>query len=111
MPSYIMIYKGEATDTADMTPEQADEVMSKWGKWMERVGPAMTDVGSPFGQGMEVVDDGTTGDAEPLSGYSIVSASDLKEAAALTDGHPYLSEGKGNFAIELYELMPVPVEE
>ena len=69
MPSYIMIYKGEATDTADMTPEQADEVMSKWGKWMERVGPAMTDVGSPFGAGLARCDVGTTGEAEPLSGF------------------------------------------
>ena len=31
MSNYIMIYKGEATDTSDMTEEQAGEVMAKWG--------------------------------------------------------------------------------
>ena len=46
-----------------------------------------------------------------LTGYSIVTAPDLETAAALTEGHPYLSEGKGDYSIELYELMPVPFEE
>jgi hypothetical protein len=27
----------------------------------------------------------------------------------LANGHPYLSEGKGDFAIDLYELLPVPM--
>jgi hypothetical protein len=44
-----------------------------------------------------------------LTGYSIVEAADMAAARQLADGHPYLSEGLGNFAIDLYELMPVPV--
>ena len=43
--------------------------------------------------------------------YSIVEADDLAGAQALTGGHPYLSEGKGDYAIDLFELMPVPFEE
>ena len=35
----------------------------------------------------------------------------MSAAQTLAEGHPYLSEGKGNFAIDLYELMPVPFEE
>ncbi|MGA9597006.1 MAG: YciI family protein [Acidimicrobiia bacterium] len=110
MPRFIMIYKGEATDTADMTEEQAREVMAKWGAWMEKVGPALSDVGTPFGAGVSVIDNGTTSAPVPLSGYSIVEAPDLAAAQHLADGHPYLSEGSGNFAIEIYEMMPVPFE-
>ena len=29
---------------------------------------------------------------------------------ALADGHPYLSEGAGNYAVDIFELMPVPFE-
>lgn len=108
MPRFMMVYKGEATDTAEMSPEQQQEVMAKWGAWMEKVGPALKDIGSPFGPSASVVDDGSAGSATALSGYSIVQADDLAGAQALADGHPYLSDGNGDFAIDIYELMPVP---
>lgn len=111
MSKFMMIYKGEATDMADMTEEQAADVMAKWAAWMERVGPALSDVGTPFGPGTSVVDDGSTGTPLSLTGYSIVEAADLAAATALADGHPYLSEGKGNYALKIYELMPVPFED
>jgi hypothetical protein len=108
MSKYMLIYKGEATDVADMTPEEGAVVLAKWQSWMERVGPALDDVGAPFGPGRSVVDDGSTGSAIGLTGYSIIDADSLDHAQGLTDGHPYLSEGKGNYTIEVFELMPVP---
>jgi hypothetical protein len=75
---------------------------------MQKVGPALTDLGSPFGPGTSLVDDGTSGSAVSLTGYSIVEAATMAEAQSFADGHPYLSEGKGDFAIDIYELMPVP---
>ena len=63
---------------------------------MERVGSGLSDIGSPFGPGTSLVDDGTTAEAAAA-------------AKALADGHPYLSEGNGNYAIDVYELMPVPM--
>jgi hypothetical protein len=110
MPKFIMIYKGEATDMSEMTEEQGAEVLAKWGTWMEKVGPALVDIGTPFGPGTSVVDDGSSGAALSLTGYSIVAAEDLTGAESLTEGHPYLSEGAGNFAIDIYEMMPVPFE-
>ena len=108
MPKFMMVYKGDATDIADMSKEQAEEVGAKWGVWMQKVGPALTDLGSPFGPGTSLVDDGTSGSAVSLTGYSIVEAANMAEAHSFADGHPYLSEGKGDFAIDIYELMPVP---
>lgn len=110
MPQYMMVYKGEATDMSEMTPEQGAEVMAKWGAWMGRVGAALVDVGTPFGPGTSRVDDGSTGQAAAATGYSIVEAASQADAEALTDGHPYLSEGAGNYAIDIYELLPVPFD-
>jgi hypothetical protein len=111
MANYILVYKGEATDMSEMTAEQGAEVMAKWGVWMGKVGSSLVDIGSPFGAGQSIVDDGTTGTAASLTGYSIVQAASLDEAQALADGHPYLSESKGDYAIDIYELMPVPFED
>ena len=111
MSKFMMIYKGEATDMADMSEEEAAAVLAKWGAWIEKVGPALADVGTPFGPGTSVVDDGTSGAAIDLSGYSIVEADSLALASALTAGHPYLSEGAGQYAIELFEMMPVPFDD
>ena len=108
MPKYIMLYRGEATDMADMSEEQAQEVMAKWATWIGGVGPALSDIGSPFGPGTSQVDDGSSGTALSLTGYSIVEATDLAGAEALTAGHPYLSDSKGDYAIDVYELLPVP---
>lgn len=111
MPKFIMVYKGEATDMFEMSEEQAQEVMAKWGEWMAKVGSALTDVGSPFGPGSSVVDDGSAGTAASLSGYSIVEAEDMDGARAMAEGHPYLTESSGNFAVDIYELMPVPFQD
>jgi hypothetical protein len=109
MSQYILVYKGEATDMSEMTPEEGAEVMAKWGIWMEKVGGALTDIGSPFGPSSSVVDDGSSGTPASLTGYSIIEAGDMASARALCDAHPYLSEGSGNFAIDVYELLPVPM--
>jgi len=110
MAKYILIYKGEATSMDEMTPEQGAEVLAKWTTWMDKVGPALADVGTPFGPGASLVDDGSEGMAQSLTGYSIVEADSIEGAKGLTDGHPYLSEGMGNYAIDIFELMPVPFE-
>ncbi len=109
MSRYMMVYKGEATDMADMTPDQMEGVRQKWEDWMGGVGAALADIGAPFGPNASLVDDGSSGTAVSLNGYSIVEADDMAAAVALADGHPFLSEGSGNFAIDIYELMPVPV--
>ena len=109
MPNYMIIYKGEATDMADMTPEQGQEVMAKWGAWMEKIGPALVDIGTPFGPGSSVIDDGSDGTAASLTGYSIIEAANMDAAKAMVDGHPYLSGSNGEYAVDIYEQMPVPM--
>lgn len=110
MANYILIYNGAASDLSEMTPEEGAQVLAKWQTWMGKVGSALVDIGSPFGPSTSLVDDGRTGSATALSGYSIVEADDLDTARQLAEGHPFLSEGQGNYAIDIFELMPVPFD-
>ena len=109
MAQFMMVYKGDAADMSEMTEEEAHAVMAQWAEWMQGVGSALTDLGTPFGPSSSIVDDGSAGTAASLTGYSIVEADSMDAARALADGHPFLSEGKGNYAIDLYEMMPVPL--
>ncbi len=63
--------------------------MAAFTAWMENVGSALIDGGSPFGASTFVRDDGTEGTAGGAIGYSIVEADDLAAAKALTDGLPF----------------------
>ena len=105
MAKFIYLYRGPATPTSDLTPEQGAERMAAFSAWMERVGPALVDAGSPFGSSASVRADGAGGTAGDLIGYTIVEADDLAAATALTDGLPFLANGDGRFAVEIFELL------
>jgi hypothetical protein len=99
---FIYLYRGAVPD---LTPEQGTERMAAFAAWMERVGPALVDAGSPFGASTSVRDDGTEGTAGELIGYSIVQADDLAVAKALTEGLPFLADSDGKCAVEIFELL------
>ncbi len=107
MSKYLYLYRGPATPMDQFTPEQSAEQMKAWGEWMGRVGSALVDGGAPFGERAAVADDGTTPVPGALNGYTIVEAESLNAARSLLDGHPFLSEGKGRFTVEVFELVPM----
>ena len=107
MSKYLYLYRGPATPMEDFTPEQSAEQMKAWGDWMGRVGSALVDGGAPLGARTAIGDDGSTSATTDLNGYSIVEADSLGSANDLLKGHPFLSEGKGRFAIEVFELVPM----
>ena len=107
MAKFIYLYRGPATPMSDRTPEQSAERQAAFGAWMQKVGAALVDVGSPFGTSASVRDDGTEGTAGDLIGYTIVEADDLAAAKALTDGLPFLADGEGKCAVEIFELLPM----
>jgi hypothetical protein len=102
MAKFIYLYRGPAPD---LTPEQGAERMAAFAAWMEKVGPALVDGGSPFGASASVRDDGTDATAGDLIGYTIVEADDLAAAKAFTDGLPFLSNRDGKSAVEIFELL------
>jgi hypothetical protein len=105
MAKFIYLYRGPTSPMSDHTPEQDAERMAAFGAWMDKVGSALIDVGSPFGTSATVRDDGTEGTAGDLIGYTIVEADDLAAAKAFTDGLPFLSNNDGKCAVEIFELL------
>ena len=107
MSKYLFLYRGPARPTDQFTPEEGEEQMRAWGAWMQACGSALTDAGAPFGARDAVADDGAAATPSDQNGYSIVEAESLAAARKYTEGHPFLSEGKGRFTIDIYELVPM----
>jgi len=90
-----------------LSQEDSAAQMEAWGQWIGRLGPTLVDVGNPFGERASIADDGTSGSPGDLNGYSVVEADSLAAARGLADKHPFLSEGKGRFSVEVFELVPM----
>ena len=108
MPKFIYLYKGPATDMSAMSPEESKAVMDQWNAYYGGLGDKIKDGGAPFMPGASVKDNGQDGTPSEMTGYTVIEAADMGEAKALTGGHPFLSEGKGNFAIDIFELAEIP---
>jgi hypothetical protein len=107
MSKFIFLYRGPATAMEDYTPEQSAEQMQAWGTWMGKLGSALADAGAPFGARAAVSDNGSSPAPSDQNGYTIIEADSLEAARAYTGGHPFLSEGKGRFTVEIFELVPM----
>jgi hypothetical protein len=101
MSKYLYLYRGPAA--TDFSPER----IKAWTDWMERIGGALVDGGAPFGTRSALADDGTSPEAGDLNGYTVVEAGSLEDARSLLDGHPFLTEGKGRYTVEVFELLPM----
>ena len=108
MSKFILLYNGPATPIDQMTDADKQKMQVDWKNWMDGVGSALADMGSPMGNGRSVVDDGSTGKVLELSGYSILEADNIDEAVKLVNGHPFLVDKSGKFSVEVFELYPAP---
>jgi hypothetical protein len=107
MAKFMLLYRGPATPAEQMSPEQSAQVMQAWGTWMGKVGDAIVDGGTPFGERTAVHGDGSSSSGSDLNGYTVVEAESLEAARALCDGHPFLSDATQAFSVEIYECVPV----
>ncbi len=93
MPKYILAYHGG--QMAESEAEQA-AAMAAWGAWFGSLGDAVLDGGNPVGRSKTLAADGSAtdgGGANPISGYSLVDATDLDAAVSLAKGCPILASG------------------
>ena len=104
MPNYLLAYHGGA-----MAETEADQAraMAAWGSWFGVLGDAVADGGNPTGSSATVFADGSTGDgggSNPLSGYSVITATDLDAAVSLAKGCPILADGGTIEVAEVIEM-------
>src|ERR1700681_3542718 len=102
MAKYVLAYRGGSM--AETEAEQ-QAVMNEWMNWFGTLGPAVVDGGAPFGPSKKVASNRTVSDGTDavLTGYSILEAPSLDDAATMAKGCPVLSSGG---TIDVYETMP-----
>lgn len=92
MPDYVFAYHGGKRPE---TPEEGARLMAEWKAWIEDLGDAMVNPGTPMGKSKTVSADGVTDDggSNPLSGYSIVRADSMEAALEMAKACPFLAMG------------------
>jgi hypothetical protein len=98
MAKYVLAYTGGRM--AD-TPEAQQQAMAAWGAFLGGLGESLVDPGNPFGPSTVV---GGNGGGSGLSGYTIISAGSLDEAAEKAQGAPVIANGG---AVEVYEAIEI----
>ena len=100
MPNYIIAYHGGKKPE---TPEEGAKQMAKWKAWVENLGDAVVNPGTPLGKSMMVSADGVSEDAGPdsLTGFSMVKADDMDSALEMAKACPFLDMG----TLEVAEVM------
>jgi hypothetical protein len=103
MAKFVLAYTG---GSAPGSPEEQQAVIEAWMGWFGSLGDAVVDMGNPFGASCSIAADGAVRDGAKagLTGYSIIDAADLADAAAKAKGCPVLANGGG---LEVYEATPV----
>ena len=98
MAKYVFIYKGGGG--MPESEEEGKEIMAAWESWLGGLGGSVVDIGNPFGESKSV-----GGSTSGLTGYSIVEAGSIDDAAKKAEGCPILNGGRGS--VEIYEAIPM----
>jgi hypothetical protein len=100
MPSFIYAYHGGKKPD---TPEEGAAEMEKWKAWVEGLGEAMTNPGTPLGMSKTLSADGVAdnGGSNPLAGFSVVTADSIDAAIEMAKDCPFLKMG----TIEVAEML------
>lgn len=81
--------------------------MEAWAKWKETYKDHIVDVGAPLGKTKKADMGGISDTHNELSGYSIVTAENLEEAAKMFENHPHFTIFPGT-GVEIVEVLDVP---
>ena len=106
MSDYLLLYSGGKMPESD---EEMAEVMKAWTDWMAELGDGLKDGGNPFTPAAKTVSqDGSISDGPVgtmATGYSIINAPGLREAAEIAAGCPVLRDGAKITVYETFEVM------
>ena len=99
MPKYVIAYLG-GKQVAN--PQDRAAHMTRWKAWVDELGAAMVNPGTPLGPGKLVSSDGVSEHGpNRLTGFSIVLADNMEAALDIAKRCPFLEIG----TIEVAEAM------
>lgn len=99
MTNYVIAYRGGRKFA---TREEGAAYMARWQAWMGGLGASVVEPGAPLGAGKQLSSAGISDrGADPLTGYTIVTAGSLDAELELVKKCPHLDHG----TIEVAEIM------
>ena len=103
MNNYAFIYRG---GLEFKNPEEGAKHMEKWTAWVNDLGDASVNRGSPFKMSKIVSSDGVSdeGGSNHLTGYSIVKAESMDAALEMAKACPHLDIGGSIVVAEVMEM-------
>jgi len=96
MPDYILAYHPGKMPAGKMpTPEEGAKLRAKWKAWVDGLGDALVNPGTPLGKSFTVSADGVSegGGPNPLMGFSVVKADSIEAALKIAGACPHLAIG------------------
>jgi hypothetical protein len=104
MATYLLAYHGGSMPE---TEEEGAKVTAAWTEWYGKLGAAVVDGGNPVGQNTTIASNGSVasdGGANPVTGYTIITAAGIDAAVDMAKGCPILD---GGGSIEVAETIPM----
>lgn len=104
MTNFVLLYTGGGMPESE---EEGAAVMAAWGAWYAEMGAAIVDGGNPFSGSKQVTSSGVSDGAAmspPVTGYTIISADSLDDAAAKAANHPHVNYGGQVTIHETFEM-------
>ena len=106
MAKYLLLYSGGSMPESE---EESARVMKAWEVWYTGLGAAVVDPGNPFSPlAKSVASNGKISDGPAgsmASGYTILQAGSLDEAAKMAQGCPVLKGGAEISVFETFDVM------
>jgi hypothetical protein len=101
MAKFVLAYRGGSVPESE-AEQQA--VMDAWMGWFGSLSASVVDGGNPFGPAQTIASNGKVrdGGGAALTGYSIIDATGLDDAASKAKGCPVLAAGG---TIDVYETI------
>jgi hypothetical protein len=104
MAKYLLLYSGGSMPETEA--EQA-AAMQAWEAWFTELGSAVSDQGNPFTPAAKRITSGPaiTDTSATASGYSVLHADNLEQAAKLASGCPVLQGGAEITVFDTFDVM------
>lgn len=92
MPDFVFAYHGGKKPES---PEAGAKLKARWQAWLDGLGDAVVNPGTPVGMSKTVSASGVTDDGgpNPLMGFSIVRAETMEAALEMAKACPFLEMG------------------
>ncbi len=101
MSNYIIAYHG---GNMPESPEEGAKQKAKWKAWVDGLGAAVVNPGTPLGKSRIVSSGGVSDDGgpDPMMGFTVVEADSMDAALEMAKGCPHVEFGG---TLEVAEVM------